>query len=218
MLLNEKNGWGDSTLTESRGYLDRRAEREAWIRLKQQIGFGYIIFGFLFLLGGLKVAITLTTRDPIWLAMMWIGLVGIVVTLVFPSAWIVPERLYRRLAGFIGHVVFSILLTALYFILFLPVGLGLRWVRGLDPIRTWRENPPAGATRWHEKVVETIGGEGVSAGKVRHTLVQPFIIITFFIQRGQYFIIPALILMLALGLLLFFVQTSPLAPMIYTLF
>lgn len=205
-------------MTESRGYLERRAKREAWIQLKQQLGFGYIICGFLFLLGGLKVAITLTTRDPLWLVIMWIGLVGIVITLVFPSAWIVPEKIFRRLAGFIGHAVFSILLAALYFILFLPVGLGLRWVRGLDPIHAWRDRPPEGATRWNEKIVETIGGEGASAEKVRHTLVQPFIIITFFIQRGQYFIIPALILMLALGLLLFFVQTSPLAPMIYTLF
>ena len=205
-------------MTESRGYLERRAKREAWIQVKQHIGFGYIICGFLFLLGGLKVAITLTTRDPIWLVTMWIGIVGIVVTLVFPSGWIVPEKIFRRLAGFIGHIVFSILLTALYFILFLPVGLGLRWVRGLDPIHVWRDCPPEGATCWNPKIVETIGGRGASAGKARHMLVQPFIIMAFFIQRGQYFIIPALILMLTLGLLLFFVQTSPLAPMIYTLF
>ena len=121
MLPSAKSGWGDSTLIEPQGYLQRRHQREAWISLKQQIGFGYIVNGFLFIFGGLKAAIVFTLNDPVWLTMMWIGAAGILVTLVFPSAWALPERMFRKLAGLIGHVVFSILLTALYIIFFLPV-------------------------------------------------------------------------------------------------
>lgn len=205
-------------MIEPQGYLQRRHQREAWISLKQQIGFGYIVSGFLFIFGGLKAAIVFTLNDPVWLTMMWIGAAGILVTLVFPSAWALPERMFRKLAGFIGHVVFSILLTALYIIFFLPVGIVLRGFRGRDPIYAWREEPPGKREGWHAKVVDTVGDTHSATQNVRHTLLQPFFVLTFFIQRGQYLIIPALILMLALGLLLFFVQTSPLAPMIYTLF
>jgi hypothetical protein len=41
--------------------------------------------------------------------------------------------------------------------------------------------------------------------------------LSFFAQRGHYLLLPVLLFLLLLGLILFFVQTSALAPFIYTI-
>ena len=43
-------------------------------------------------------------------------------------------------------------------------------------------------------------------------------LLAFFIQRKRYWLIPLVILLLVIGLVLIFAQTSALAPFIYTIF
>ncbi|MGK7877227.1 MAG: DUF5989 family protein [Xenococcaceae cyanobacterium] len=43
-------------------------------------------------------------------------------------------------------------------------------------------------------------------------------VIAYFIRSGNYIFIPALIFLLIFGLLMFFVQSTGIAPFIYTLF
>ena len=43
-------------------------------------------------------------------------------------------------------------------------------------------------------------------------------VLQFFARRGHYIFLPTLVVLLALGLVLFFVKSSVLAPFIYTLF
>jgi hypothetical protein len=43
-------------------------------------------------------------------------------------------------------------------------------------------------------------------------------ILTFFARQGHYLFLPTLVVLIALGMVLFFVKTSALAPFIYTLF
>jgi hypothetical protein len=49
-------------------------------------------------------------------------------------------------------------------------------------------------------------------------LFQPLGVLVFFARRGHYLFIPVLVFLLILGLVMFFAQTSSLAPFIYTLF
>ena len=57
-------------------------------------------------------------------------------------------------------------------------------------------------------------GAGVRAGTARRFLHA----IEFFVSRGHYLLLSTLVILVALGLVLFFVKTSALAPLIYLLF
>jgi hypothetical protein len=43
-------------------------------------------------------------------------------------------------------------------------------------------------------------------------------VLAFFIRRGKILLLPAVIILIAFGLALYFVKTSVLAPFLYTLF
>ncbi len=200
------------------GYLLRREGRVRYMRLKQCIGFGYILGVGLFFLGILKYTFVLGANDTLWGTLGAVGGLCIAATLVFPMVWDVPERLFRRAASGIGGALFGTLLIALYFLLFWPVGLVLARLRGRHPFYSWEDRAPEDMEGWHQKTVATIGAEVPGMAKFQHLWKQPFRVIGFFFKRRHYLMIPALVILIALGLILFFVQTSALAPMIYTLF
>jgi hypothetical protein len=196
----------------------RNEARKALVKLKQDIGFGYIVSGFLFLLSASRHWFVMTASDSLWGSLLVVSVIGLLSTLIVPSIWGGPAWLFRKLAGGIGHTVFSLLLSILYLGFFWPAGLIMRLRKGSHPIYAWTSEPPKGMEGWTRKRVETIGDKDTRGEKVRHLALQPFFVLSFFIQRGHYLLVPVLVLLMALGLLLFFIQTSPVAPMIYTLF
>ena len=82
---------------------------------------------------------------------------------------------------------------------------------------TWDKAQPAGGLEgWHPKEVAfevQVGRRG------KPSLARRFLtVLQFFARRGHYIFLPTLIVLLALGVVLFFVKSSALAPFIYTLF
>ena len=203
-------------MTDAANYLDRRAARVAALELKHQIVFGYAIGVGLLLLGFVRCYLVINARHALWHAVMWAGVVVLLLTLILPSIWTLPERWFRWLTGKVGHCVFQLLLAVSYYLVITPAGWWLRHQKGSDPIWEWTNSPPE-VESWREKTSALITHLGTSKNR-RFLLWQPFMVVSFFLKHRMYILVPSVVVLIVLGLILFFVQTSALAPFIYTLF
>lgn len=186
------------------------------LKLKRQIIFGYGVSAALFFLGGFKCYLTAGARPLFWQSIMWGGVSFFFATLLLPSVWTLLEKGVRWLMGKIGHCFFLLVLSFVYFFIICPVGWWLRRRQGCAPIWEWTGKPTDGEG-WHNKIISTITPHAASK-RQRFILLQPLWVIGFFIERRNYLLLPVIVILIMLGLTLFFAQTSVLAPFIYTLF
>ncbi len=166
--------------------------------------------------GAWRYYILIGANDTLWAVVATLGGFGFVLALLFPAAWRKPEQALSVVGQKLGTVLFKALLTLVYVLLITPVGLLLRKAKGSDPIYAWDETTPALMEGWHQKEVlfETNIGQEGKPNVVRRLVI----VLQFFVRRGHYIILPTLVILIALGMVLFFVKSSALAPFIYTLF
>ena len=197
-------------------YLARRQARLSLDELKRDIVFGFVVSGMLFTIGLWKYFFLVGASDTLWLVVAGMGALGILLTLIFPAAWHLPQSGLAVLVRTVGGGLFAVLLGLVYVLLITPIGWLLRQIKGDAPIYQWAEHPPLVMEGWYSKEVlfETNQGAGGSLGTARRF----FHVMEFFVSRGHYLFLPTLVILVALGLVLFFVKTSALAPLIYTLF
>ena len=139
---------------------------------------------------------------------------------VLPQLLYWPHRLWMGLAHRQGRLVMIVLLTVVYFGLISPLGLWERRRRGgTHPFHSWDKTPPTLTTGWEalpQSTPDNIASEAQRSGS--RSLISLFAeTLIFFAERGHYLLLPVLLFLLLLGLILFFVQTSALAPFIYTI-
>ena len=199
-------------------YLRRRDVRTAREALKRALGFGMVVSTLLVAVGAWRRFIVLGVNDKLWSVVAVVGVVGWVTSLVLPTVWKGPERLVARLAQKGGAVLFALLLGFVYIVLVTPVGWALRKTRGADPIYTWNGSEPRAMEGWRRKEVVSDAKLSRQASGRANLLRSFFGVLGFFARRGHYALLPVLVILLALGLVLFFVQSSALAPFIYTVF
>lgn len=141
-----------------------------------------------------------------------LGLLLIALSILLPQAFEPVEAVLRRVGSFIGENVLKASLVLIYLVVITPIGGAMRLVRGTAPIHSWQGGPPRAAEHWRDKSLScVIRGEG--AGKTSF-----FSVLHFFIKSGKILFLPSLMILLGLGLALYFVKTSVIAPFIYTLF
>lgn len=202
-----------------RGYLRRLEERQAILALKRQIAFGLIVGALLALVGAQRCYLVLGASQAAWEPVMWAGFSVLALTLLLPSLWTWPEKALRLATGAVGKLVLQALLCLVYWAAFWPFGLILRVLKGRHPIYEWDERAPEDAEGWVDKQVFLDEGSSREARLRRLGAVGSALgVLAFFLRRGHAFLIPALLLLLVLALFFFFLQTSVLAPFIYTLF
>lgn len=216
-------------------YLSQLAERREREEVRQLTSFG-LTMGWLFtLLGGFCWFCVISQIDWFWRALMTSGLLLLVLGTVLPQALAGPHRLWMGLAHLQGRLVMTVLLTVVYFVMIVPLGWYQRRRQGGgQPFYRWdttqpaptqpaptqpAQNLPAGTTAW-----ETLSPSESSptttrrqTGRTRSLISLLAETLSFFAQRGHYLLLPVLLFLLLLGLILFFVQTSALAPFIYTI-
>ena len=199
-------------------YLQRLEERLLTSGLKRQIVFGMGLGWILFFLGGFNYYFVVGAHDVLWKTLGCIGVLFLVVSIVFPTAFAPLEKLWMMIGKRIGSVIFGVILTAVYFLFFVPIGILVR-SRKSQPFYSWDKVRPINAEGWVEKR-QTLGhlSQNKITTKKRSLVSQAFYVLSFFVKNGNYFLIPVLFILLVFGLLMFFVQTSALAPFIYTLF
>ena len=206
-------------LTQTR-YLRRLNERRETDEIRQLTNFGLTI-GWLFtLLGGFCWFCVISQIDWFWRIVMTAGLLLLFLGTVLPQSLYWPHRLWMGLAHLQGRLVMTVLLTVVYFGLMSPLGWWERRRRGgSQPFHSWDKTPPTRTTGWEalpQTTADSIAREAKRSGS--RSLTSLFVeTLTFFAERGHYLLLPVLLFLLLLGLILFFVQTSALAPFIYTI-
>lgn len=198
--------------TES--YRDRLAARRAIADLKRHAGFGLAISSLLIGWSAWKYYFVVGANDALWLALLIGGVAGLVTARAIPSIWALPERALAAAMQRIGRWLFTLALAFLYFALVTPLGFIAR-LRTDESFVEWHDAAIPGRASWSPKEITADSG-------VRHkrrSLLQSLMAVLLHFQRRRlYFVLPFLAIVLALGLALFFVKGSALAPFIYTLF
>lgn len=199
-------------------YLERRESRMALHEMTQLLVFGLGIGTITAAVAAYKFFLVQEASDGFWQVVGWGGVILIVLTLIYPYLWLKPQQLLHKVGNWIGHQLMTLILVVVYFAFFFPVGALLRAIKGAGPIYSWRIQPPAMMEGWHRKeFAPDIDGLMRQGGGAKHRIGIVNVLI-FFAQRGHYFLLPVLLVLVALGIALFFLQTSALAPLVYTLF
>ncbi len=144
-----------------------------------------------------------------------VGVLGMYLSLggfFFPKSIKWLYRGFSYVGDKIGQIIFCVLLTILYFCLVTPISIIMKRNKESYLLSEWQGEYSGlerwGFTKWSQvKVTERKGFLGAVL-KVMGT----------FAGNGQYILIPSVLILVILGIILFFVSSSVLAPFIYTLF
>jgi hypothetical protein len=200
--------------TSSNRYLDRVAARTALANLKRHAAFGIAISSILIGWAVWNYYFVVGANDELWFALLILGAAGLVTARVVPSIWILPERALSSVMQHIGHWIFVVVLALLYLLLVTPLGFVAR-SGTKESFVEWPAFGPPGRPSWTPK--ESTADAAVRT-RHRSPLRSLAVVLLHFQRRKLYFLLPFLAVVIALGLALFFVKGSALAPFIYTLF
>lgn len=204
---------------QTQSFLKRRERRLFHQEVKRQIVLGLFIGIVLLIISAVQYFLTQDANDAFWFILMWISLVVVVTSLVCPSLLSFPERVWHMLTQYIGKTLLTVLLTTFYVAVITPVGCLMRAARGSSPFYSWSGSPSGDTFEgWTPKDMSHYFGNNATAKHVRGLFVQLIDVLGYFVRNKQLILLPGLVFLLALGLFMFFLKTSALAPLIYTLF
>jgi hypothetical protein len=196
-------------------FLRRGEERRVEQEIKNQTVLGLVLGGALLLVSFYKLYLEETDWPKLFALLEVLGLVLLAITLVIPQLVAPVEAGLRFFATTIGEWVLSAVLAIVYLAIMTPIGYFIRATKGTAPIYRWPSRDPSDWDGWNPKSVSTVVR---AASDMRGSRTGVIGVITFFVKRGKILLLPAVVLLIAFGLALYFVKTSVLAPFIYTLF
>ena len=197
-------------------YVRRLKERQEQKALKSAIITGLFLGWLLIMVGALRYYFLV--EGDFWLGVFWLGVLLLIIATAAPSLITYPQNLLKRVGGWVGNSLLTLLLGLVYVGAVMPLGFLARTLKGRDPFYIWVEKAPAKMEGWVPKVSSD---ERKTASVARGALarfLEPMQVLGYFVRNGQLVFIPCLVVLLVLGLISIFAQTSALAPMIYTLF
>jgi len=201
----------------TRSYVDRvRARRESR-SLRDAIVFALVAGWALTIIGAFERFLVAGSNDSWWSAVGVFGLVILLAAVVDPRT---VRPLYdgvHRAGVVVSGLAFRAILTVVYALMIVPAGLWIRRRRGTQPFYAWSTTPPADGEGWTAKGMPVISAREIDLQRTS-TIREAASAVHYFIAIRRYVYLPVLIALIALGLILFIVQTSVLAPFIYTLF
>jgi len=197
-------------------YLARLALRRQAASIQQQTAYG-LVMGWLLLLVASFLYFCVPSRvDWLWATLMVVGGFHLAAAATIPQVLAWPQRAWIGLARWQGWLVMTVLLTIVYFTLIWPASRFSR--RRTSGFVGWDDQPPASKTAWQPIDAFDTDMMGSTTPRYRSLPLLLAGVIGFFFRRGDYLLVPIVILLLVLGLVLYFVQTSALAPFLYTFF
>lgn len=201
-------------------YARALGERRDEARIKHLAGFGLVV-GWICLLFGGYFLLTMVNwhLDWLWVVLFALGVVLVVSAVFLPELLQGPCRAWMALGHFQGRVIMVVLLTIIYGLIITPFGFLIRRVRGTQQFYTWNDAfRPPNETGWNPLATHRVESSCKSGHRSRSLPELLLSTLQFFQTRGQLLALPVITLLLILGLILFFVKGSVLAPFIYTLF
>jgi uncharacterized protein DUF5989 len=198
------------------GYLEQLALRRQTLAIRQTIVYGLVVGWILVLGGGFFYCCVPGRVDWLWASLIVAGFLHLATAVVVPQLLYWPERAWMAIARCQGWLVMMVLLTVVYFALLWPASyFSRRRTRGFV---SWQVQPSDSPSAWQSIDVLETEPTTTSGGRARSLPLLLFGVLGFFFRRGNYVLFPILVLLLVLGLVLYFVQSTALAPFIYTLF
>ena len=182
--------------------------------LKNNVIFGLTLGWVFTLMGAFKTWILL--EGPTAMAIFAVGVTFLGTTLVAPGLMVYPHRVMKAIATFVGTNLFKAVLTVIYFATILPAGLIYQKKHNHVPFYSWSDRKPVVIEGWADKVASDENGK--SSEYILPGWLQPLSVVIYFARNSQLLFLPCLIVLLMLALVGIFVQSSALAPFIYTLF
>lgn len=132
-----------------------------------------------------------------------------------PEILELPRRILEKIGTLVSGVIFKLLLLILYISVVSPLGFLMQKRNGTAPFYSWEASCNT-IEGWTKKISSDEGALINSKSKSAQNYI--FQLLGYFQRNGDILILPCLFIGLAWGLMVFFVQTTPLAPMIYALF
>lgn len=189
----------DNYINERKQLLNKNKERDNYI-------FG-LMFGLILFL--LNAFIFLSTADIsllnyINISLMALGILFILLATIYPNTLNLIHKLFNLIANFIGNIIFKIILTIIYLILVIPIGLIIK-VRSKNKILNVNTN----FTNYNNSDTKLNNNKGI------FNILRIF---KLFSNEHYALMLPLIIVLITIGILLTFVQSSVIAPFIYTFF
>jgi hypothetical protein len=199
----------------NQSYLIRLHDRKESEELKATIIFGLALGWVLTLMGAFRYFFLV--QESYWLTVSQVGLAVLAITVVMPGLISYPQKAIQFVGGFVATQVFKVLIAVVYFIVVLPIGLISQKVYGTHPFYSWADAAPANMEGWVDKNV-TNQSSSVKGNQKSSMMLNSLHAFRYFTEHGQLILLPCLVLFLVLGLMGVLVQSSAIAPLIYTLF
>jgi Family of unknown function (DUF5989) len=198
------------------GYLANLTLRRQAAAIRQQTAYGLVMGWLLLLVAGFIYFCVPSRVDWLWALLMVVGGMHLAAAVTIPQSLAWPQSAWIALARWQGWLVMSIVLTIIYFALIWPAGRFSR--RRTSGFVGWDEQPPPSLSAWQP--IDSTEADFADSTTERYRSLPLLLagVIGFFFRRGDYLLVPIVILLLLLGLVLYFVQTSALAPFLYTFF
>lgn len=205
-------------MTES--YLQAKRRREACEEQKGEIVFG-LLGGFLLLVLGVMNNWPIDRQFGFFTVMSYVfiaaGLCFILVAVVVPALLKWPYKGFVFLGRKIGGAVLMVLLTVIYGLIVLPVGLLFRHKRKQAGFYSW-----TGSFPYKDASFETMGAKeqkGFESPVPAQLPGKIYMLFETLVRNKRVFLIPAAVLLILLGLILFFAASNIVFNFfIYTLF
>lgn len=218
-LIEERPDNRQPSAAESRrprsAYLEQLELRRQAAAIRRQTVYGLVMGWVLVLVGGFVFCCVPSRVDWLWQTMFFVGVVHLVVAVVLPQALTWPERAWIAVARWQGWLTMTILLAIVYFMLIWPASFFDR--KRTAGFVSWNDKLPKSVSAWQP--IDLAEADASPTGRIRargYVLLLASVV-GFFFRRGNYLLIPIVILLVILGLILYFVQSSALAPFIYPL-
>lgn len=201
-------------------YLQTKKQREAYEEQKGEIVFG-LLGGTVLLLAGIlntwPIRGIFGLTDIICLVIIFAGICFVLLGIAAPALLKYPYKGFIFIGEKIGEEVLLIILSLIYLVLIIPVGLIMRKKRKSLGFFTW-----SGEFPYKEKTFEEITESG--SKDIDTTIKSSFLrniykLFGTFIRNKSFFLVPAAVILVLLGLILFFAASNIVFNFfIYTLF
>ena len=172
------------------------------------------------LVGGLR-SLAPTLRGPGSLALFAVGFATLALRLALPRGAVRLARPLHLVVTAVGELMSTVLLSALYFALVWPYAALLRRLGRLAPAREpWP--PAAGSSGWEAVSTSVAESRRARPGRLAAGLTVRMggavALLRYLRDRPTAYLVPLLLLLIVLGLVALFGNTTGLGPLIYTLF
>lgn len=196
-------------------YLEKKEYSDAMEELKNETIFGLMGGIILMAVGVLNWLSAAKPWDVIFICVFFLGLAFLLLGVAAPSLLKYPYKAFRLWGNAVGKAVFAVLLAVLYFPLIFPVGLFLRRKRETQGYFAWKQAQPEPRSAFSD--IARADGAAASPRRASYwgILYQLF---SGLITNRKFILIPAVVILVIVGLILFFVSSNVMTAFIYTLF